>query len=403
VQGKASKNIFNVRNLSHGMTLYPWQQKALQRPNNFAIWCAETGCGKTFTAKQWLLQDFRARDPVVICPKQIRESWKKDCPFATVYSFEDFKKADPVKDPSAIVVDEADAVASPLFVAKLRSQRTEKLYTYTQTYPQTPVLLLTATPVRSSPWNMHTLLVLAHLETPKTWREYQRQYFELQYKPFLPRPAWFPKANWRTEMQKLIDTHTHVALMKDIVDLPPETHEVIKLKSPDYEENNEWEPMAQFVADHRMEQLSKVAEIERISKGYRKAIVVAHYTEQVDELQRQMAKSRQVFVLDGRTKDPARVIADAEADGECILIIQASVAAGFELPSFAVMIFASMGYAVRNYVQMKGRIRRINALKPVKYYYLLGGKADRAVYNNVKAGLDFIPSHYRNVQTTEES
>jgi superfamily II DNA or RNA helicase len=191
--------------------------------------------------------------------------------------------------------------------------------------------------------------------------------------------------------------------MKDIVDLPEETHEVIKLKSPDYEENPEWEPMAQFVADHRMEQLSKVAKIREISKGYRKAIVVAHYTEQIDELFSALSKERQTFILDGRSKDPSRVIANAEADGECFLIIQASVAAGFELPSFAVMIFASMGYSVRNYVQLKGRIRRINALKPVKYYYLLGGKADRAVYNNVKAGLDFIPSHYRNVQTTEES
>lgn len=384
------------------MTLYPWQEKALEQPNDFAIWCSETGTGKSFAAKEWLKQGTRDKNAVVICPKQIRSQWKQDAPNATVYSFEDFKKNTPPSHPSAIIVDEADAMASPLFVAKLRSQRTEKLYTYTQQYPQTPVLLLTATPVRSSPWNMHTLLVLAHIKGPETWREYQRTYFELQHKPFLPRPAWFPKANWRTEMQKLIDKYTHVALMKDIVDLPPETHEVIKLKSPNYEENNEWEPMAQFVADHRLEQLQKVATIKEIAKGYRKAIVVAHYTEQIESLQKELSKERQTFVLEGRTKDPSGTITRAEADGECFLIIQASISAGFELPSFSVMIFASMGYSVRNYVQMKGRIRRINALKPVKYYYLLGGKADRAVYNNVKAGLDFIPSHYRNVQTTEE-
>lgn len=385
------------------MKLYEWQEKALTQPNNYAIWCAETGCGKTFAAKQWLLQDFRARDAVIICPKQIRGAWKDDCPFATVYSFEDFKKAELPADPSAIVVDEADAMASPLFVAKLRSQRTEKLYTYTQRWPQTPVLLLTATPVRSSPWNIHTLLVLSHIKKPETWKKFRELYFELQYKPYLPRPAWFPKDNWRTEMQKIIDEYTHVALMKDIVDLPEETHEVIKLKSPQYEENNEWEPMAQFVGDHRLEQLSKHTTIREIAKGYRKAVVVAHYTEQIDALHKELSKERQTFVLDGRTKDPQRVIMDAEADGECYFIIQASIAAGFELPSFSVMIFASMGYSVRNYIQMKGRIRRINALKPVKYYYLLGGRADRAVYNNVQAGLDFIPSHYRNVRTTEEA
>lgn len=377
------------------MSLYAWQQKALTPPNSNAIWCAECGTGKTYAAKRWLQQDRRADNAVVICPKQIRAEWKKDCPFATVYSFEDFKKYDPPQNPSAIIVDEADAMASPLFVAKLRSQRTEKLYTYTQTHRNTPVLLLTATPVRSSPWNMHTLLVLSHLVEPESWKRYRDAYFELQYKPFLPRPALFPKKNWRTEMQKLINKYTHVALMQDLVDvLPPETYEVINLDEPEYDKNEEWEPMAQFVADHRMEQLSKVVEIERISKGYRKVCIVAHFTEQIDALQRSLSKSRQTFVLDGRTRNPEQVIADAEADGECFFIIQASVGAGFELHSFAVMIFASMGYSVRNEVQMRGRIRRKESLKPVFYYYLLGGHCDKAIYKNVKAGKTFIPAEY---------
>ncbi len=376
------------------MTLYPWQQKALTQPNNHAIWCAETGTGKTFAAKQWLMQDARYLNAVVICPKQIRSAWKEDCPFATVYSFEDFKKADVVRYPSAIIVDEADAMASPLFVAKQRSQRTEKLYTYTQTYPQTPVLLLTATPVRSSPWNMHTLLTLAHLVEPESWKRYRDQYFELQYKPFLPRPAWFPKKNWRQEMQKLINHYTHVALMQDLVDLPEETHEVIKLKAPDYEKNEEWEPMAQFVTDHRLEQNGKNKTIESISRGYRKVVVVAKYTSQIQELEKQLSKERETFVLRGGINNVEKLIADANASGECYLIVQSQIAAGFELPSFAVMIFVSMSYGVRDFIQMKGRIKRINALKPIKYYYLQAGRCDTLVYNSVMDGRDFVPSEY---------
>lgn len=385
------------------MILYPWQEKALQLPNNNAIWCAETGTGKTFCAKLWLQQEYRRLNAVVICPKQLRTQWKNDAPYATVYSFEDFLKADAPKDPSAIVVDEADAMASPLFVAKLRSRRTEKLYNYTQKYPKCPVLLITATPVRSTPWNIHTLLVLSHLVSPTTWKEYRQKFFQLEYKPYIPRPAWFPKPTWRKDMQELINKYTHVALMSDMVDLPEETHEVIKLKAPEYEKNIEWEPMAQFVGDHRMEQLSKCDEIKKISKGYRKVVVVAHYREQIDELQKGLSKERNTFVLDGRTADAATVIAAAEADPECYLIIQASIGAGFELPSFAVMIFASMGYSVRNYIQMKGRIKRINALKPTKFFYLLGGRCDRAIYSNVQEGKDFIPSEYlKHVPTPQE-
>jgi hypothetical protein len=384
-----------------GMTLYPWQQKALEAPNDTAIWCVEVGCGKTFCSKLWLQQGTRADNAVIIVPKQLRSDWRDDAPYATVYSFEDFVKADPPSNPTAIVVDEADAMASPLFVAKSRSKRTEKLYNYVMSNPNVHVLLLTATPVRSTPWNMHTLLVLAKIKSPDTWKKYRDAYFHLEHKPYLPRPAWLPKPGWQKMMQELINRYTHTALMADMVELPPETHEIIKLKAPNYEQNEEWEPMAQFVFDHRLEQLSKGKEIKNISKGYRKVVVVAHYREHIDALQKELSREREVFVLDGRTRDAQAVVANAEASPECYFIIQASVGAGFELPSFAVMIFASQGYSVRNYIQMCGRVKRINALKPLKYFYLHGGRCDRMVYNSIKRGEDFVPSKY--VRTTEET
>ena len=379
------------------MALYPHQKKFLETvDNDHAILCYETGTGKTFTADLWLEQKNRNKNPVIICPKQIRQNWKDTVSHATVYSFEDFLKAAPPSNPSAIVVDEADAMASPLFVAKMRSQRTEKLYNYVMANPQTHILLLTATPVRSTPWNMHTLLVLARLLSPdkQTLQAYKDKYFELHYKPFLARPAYFPRRGWQKMMQELINKYTYTALMSDLVNLPEETHEVIKLAMPEHERNDDWEPMAQFVADHRLEQLSKGAEIKRLSKGYRKVVVVAHYTEQIQQLQKELSNEREVFVLDGRTGRPEQVIADAEASPECYIIIQASIGAGFELPSFAVMIFASEGYSVRNYTQMIGRIKRINSLKPTKYFYLIGGRCDKMIYDSIQKGKDFVPSHY---------
>ncbi len=375
--------------------LYPHQEKFLKDPNNSnSILCYETGCGKSFVSKLWLQQKDRAKNALILCPKQIRGTWKKDAPYATVYSFEDFKKYPSPVSPTAIVVDEADMVASPLFVAKQRSQRTEKLYAYIMQNPQAHILLLTATPVRSTPWNIHTLLVLARLKPPQSWKEFRELYFELRYMPYLPRPAWMPKQGWQKMMQPIINKYTHTALMADMVDLPEETHEVIKLKAPEYEKNDEWEPMAQFVADHRLEQRTKSAEIKKIAKGYRKVVIVAHYTEQIDELNKELSKERLTHVLDGRTPDAEQVIAEAEASSECYLIIQASVGAGFELPSFAVMIFASQGYSVRNWTQMIGRIKRINSLKPTKFYYLIGGRCDNMIYESIKAGKDFVPSQY---------
>lgn len=378
------------------MKLYPHQEKFLNSDNAHSILCWEAGTGKTHVAKLWLEQNRRDANAVVLCPKQVVPTWEETD--ATVYSFEQFKKA--TKEgtlpdhPSAIIVDEADMMASPLFVAKQRSQRTADLYTYIMENPEADVLLLTATPVRSTPWNIHTLLVLARIVSGSTWKKFRETYFSKQTTFYSRYPIWLPQLDWRPRMQKLIDKYTHIALMKDMVDLPPETHEVIKLKEPNYEQNEEWEAAKQFAEDHRLEQGDKDKSIKEISRGYRKVVVVAKYRTQIDELAHSLSKERETFVLDGRTKDVGRVIADAEASSECYFILQAQVGAGFELPSFAVMVFASQSYGARDYVQTKARIKRINALKPLKYYYLQAGKCDRAVYKSVKQGLDYIPSEY---------
>lgn len=376
-------------------TLYEWQAKALHAPNDYALWCAEVGTGKSYAANLWLEQGNRLDQALIICPKQIRKEWQERRPDATVYSFEDFKKYTLPQNPTAVLVDEADAMASPLFVAKQRSRRAERLYNYLQHYPKAHVLLLTATPVRSTPWNMHTLLIYIQRARPHLWKRYRDIYFHLEHKPYLPRPAWVPKPGWRLMMQELIDKHAVTARMADMVDyLPPETTEIVNLPEPDYEKNEEWEPMAQFVADHRLEQLAKDKKIKQAAHGHQKAVVVVHFREQIEQLRTSLAKERAVYVLDGRTKDPHEVITAAEADPECYFIVQASVGAGFSLHSFALMIFASQGYGVRNWVQMKGRIRRKESLKPVKYVYLHGGRCDKMVYKSIMSGKDFVPSLY---------
>lgn len=377
--------------------LYAHQKKLLDNENNDnKILSWETGTGKTYASKLWLQQKNRLRCALVICPKQIREKWKEDVPQAHVYSFEDFKKYDLPDNPSAIVIDEMDYLASPLYIAKSRSQRTEKAYHYILSNPQAHILGLTATPVRSSPANMHTLAVLSRQYPPdkKHWYLYRDKYYELQYKPYLPRPAWLPTATWRTDMQELIDRYTITACMSDVVELPPETHEVIKLKAPDYDSNPEWEPKKQFVYDHKLEQESKPKKILQLSRGYRKVVVVAYYREQIEQLYTALSKDRKTFVVHGGVHNQEEVINEAERDPECFIVIQASISAGFELKSFDTMIFTSQSYSVRDYVQMKGRIRRIDALKKVRYIYLHGGRCDKAVYDNVMAGKDFIPSEY---------
>jgi superfamily II DNA or RNA helicase len=104
-----------------------------------------------------------------------------------------------------------------------------------------------------------------------------------------------------------------------------------------------------------------------------------------------LSKEREVFVVTGGTKDQEATIKAARESFECYLLIQADLGAGFELPEFSYMIFASLSFSVRSLTQMKGRVLRINALKSNWYTYLIGGKCDESVYKRVVVdGQDYV-------------
>ncbi len=362
----------------------------------------EGGTGKTVCACLWLKDKKRDRYALVVCPKKVVKKWQKALSDwgtkATVLSKEEFKLY-PDRGWSAIVVDEADEFASPLFV-KGRSQRTEKLYNLLKTYPA-QTLLLTATPVRSNPWNLHTLLCFIGVYIH--WQTWRAQFFVLEKRPYLPRPAYLPRPNWRQLMRPLLEKYADIVLLKDCVEeLPPVAEEVVKLKSEPFT-STEWEGSKAFFEEHKHEQKVKPKEIIEIGKEYRKVLVVAYYVEQVAELKKELSKDRETFSIHGGVKDQEDIIKAAQDSDECYFIVQASMGAGFDLETFSCAVFASMSYAVRDYVQMTYRMRRIHALHPVVYYYLIAGRCDRNVFKNVKAGFDFVPSLWKPHELTEST
>jgi hypothetical protein len=268
------------------MTALRHQIKYGQKYKDKELVVHETGSGKTICAALWL-GDGRDKDALVVCPKRIKDKWDTTLYVwdtkATILTKEQFKKAS-LKKWSAIVIDEADEYASPLFT-KNRSQLSTKLYELVKMQPETPILLLTATPVRSNPWNLHTLLCFLGVYIDyKKWRD---RFFSLERRPFLPRPAWMPKTDWRTDIRPVLEKYSDIVLLKDCVgELPPITERVVDVPSGVLQRNPEWEPSAAFVAEHRHEQLNKPAEIMEIGKNYRKVLVVAHFVEQVETLKK---------------------------------------------------------------------------------------------------------------------
>jgi len=354
--------------------------------------CWEGGVGKTIAGCLWL-KDNRDNDALVVCPKKVKLKWQKALKDwetkATVVSKEEFKKL-PTHGWSAKVIDEADEFASPLFVAKSRSQLSSCMYELTRAYPDMPTLLLTATPVRSSPWNLHTLLTFKGKYID--WKQWREEFFSLQYMPYLPRPAWLPKEDWRQRMRPLLERNADIVLLRDCVgDLPPVTTEIVKVETPKYVKAIDAKP---FFDEHRWEQQNKAKHIIDIGKEFRKVLVVAYYREQIAELEKQLSKDRETFAIHGGVKHQEDIIREATESDECFFIVQASIGAGFDADTFSCIVFASMSYAVRDYVQMNYRVRRIHNLHPVMKYHLIGGRCDKAVLENIEKGKEFVPSEW---------
>jgi len=376
--------------------LYKHQKRFLDKNPDRALLLHETGTGKTLIACKWLkLRPDRLA--LVVCPKAIVGKWERDLKEvgarADVVTRDEVKKID-IDFYQAIILDEAHDFASPLF-NKQRSQRSTKIYNHIKKYPNTNVLLLSATPVRSSPWNIHTLACYIGTFWPiRTFRDefeymtnmYGRMHYELV-------------SDWRTKIRPYVESIADIVLLRDCHDIPTQHQQVIEIPwTPQQEKKLDekyLEPSARWHERHRAENgFEKLLILKKLTDGYRKVIVICYYTAQIKLYALEIGKERQVFVLQGSTTNQDKVIRAATEADDCVFLVQASMSSGFDADSFSVMIFASQSFKFVDNIQAQGRILRLHNLHENTYIHLIGGKCDRAVAERITAGHDFHPPSY---------
>lgn len=347
----------------------------------------EMRTGKSLPAAMWIDMPERSGNTFIITPKQNKKEWERYGTKATVLSKEEFKKVK-IVNPTAIVVDEVHYFASPLFL-KGRSQLATKLYELVKEYPTMHILGLTATPVRQDAWSLHTLL--CYVGIYYDWRQWRDTFFDLKRMPYLRFPAYFPKTDWRHKIRPFIEKHTDIVALKDVVeDLPPAETHIIEVETPKYVEPKE--EIVTWAHEHQHEQINKYKYI--VELGFKKVIVVCHYTAQIDKLASKLREEKPVYVLDGRTKDADSTKREAQEAEECYFIVQASMGFGFDGWMFGAIIFASMSHSCTHHTQMLGRLRHPKNLRTVSYYYLIGGKWDKRIYDCIEKGKEFNPHIY---------
>lgn len=372
-------------------TLYAHQQRFKEANPDKALLCWETGTGKTVAGCLWLRKRTNA---LVICPKTVTKKWERDLKKwgarADIISTDQIKKIKLDKY-KAIIVDECQNFSSPLF-EKSRSQRASILYEHIRNNPETNILLLTASVVRSTPFNVHTLA--CYLGIFWDVKRFKNKFFHMTNK--YGRFHYEKKRGWQKAIRPYVEEISDIVLMQDCIDVPKQHHQIIKIDWDEEEFTNRYlEPIVEWHERHRAENSKKkFNELEKIINGYQKIIVVCYYRRQIDEYVKYIGEDRQVFILHGGVKDQDKVIQEAREAQDCVFFVQAQMGVGFDAAEFSVVVFASMSFMYVAFQQMCGRVKRINNLHENTFIYLLGGECDEAVYKTIQSGKDFDPIAY---------
>lgn len=372
------------------------------------IICPKTQSLDGTWTKEWAAQGKNPDDLVIISKEQFKIKLKKYGVLSICNE----------STPTTVIIDEAHTVSgvtpytrqknyvkfpktSQIFqdvVSYIKRANPERIYPVTATPDADPMKVLALSHILGANWDFFKFREMFYFERTGRGR-------------ILYMPARTKKN--KELMGELVRKLGWVGRLEDFADVPEQTFKVhfcdiskaqkdkigeLKMLYPD--------PMVQLGKLHQLEQgifegeyinETKLSVLDSYQHEFKRIVVFAKYTLQL-ELYRQyfVKKGLKVFVLSGSTKDEERatLTKNAEATEECVFIAQSSISAGWELPTFPCMIFASHSYSFVDYTQALGRIQRINNIKKNIYIDLITGPVDSKVAKTIKLKEDFAEAKF---------
>lgn len=395
------------------MKLYDHQQKIItDDPKKCGLFLG-TGSGKTSIALV-----LARKMTLVICPKTQKEdhNWEREwnklyeakqvqC-VITVVSKEEFRRDHsslPAFD--TVIVDETHTCLGVTPNTRQRHRQTipkasqlfDALETYLQRIKPTRLYLCTATIVKSplTVWAARWLLGKDKRKNKlKSFYKWRDMFYTRL--PMPGREVYAPRhgSKAKDRLALYVRATGYTGRLEDYFDVPDQTFKTVhvgltegqktRLKSLPLEFPD---PLVLIGKRHQVENgvlagdefngaeifaNEKIERILELAEEFPRMVVFAKYRGQIEFIKAMLVKEkRKVLVMTGDTKDRGALIADANASKECIFIVQAQISAGWELPQYPVMIFASRTYSFVDYQQALGRILRANALKKNLYINLV--------------------------------
>lgn len=403
------------------------QQKIIDEdPVRTGFWLG-TGSSKTRIAL-----DLARGKTLVIAPKtQVdddnwgRENAKWGCDVdLTTITFDIFKR-DHATLPrfDTVIVDEAHGMLGITPNTRWRkkveiskaSQRYEALEAYLERTQPERLYLCTAT-IMKSPMTVYAALkLLGHERHFYAWRHLY--YTKL---PMPGREVYVPKKDDQVKdwLAKEVRDAGYVGRLQDFFDVPEQTFKTEHIELTEAQKKRivqlrtEYpEPIVRIGKQHQVENgvlnsdgfsavehfdNGKIDRIVELAAEFPRMVVFAKYTHQIFDIQDALTEAGfTTLTLTGDTKDRGAVIKEANELKQCVFIAQAQISAGWELPEYPVMVFASRTYSFVDYDQALGRIQRANHIKKNLYINLVVKKGiDEAVDKSLENKQDFAERVY---------
>ncbi len=379
-----------------------------------------TGTGKTRTALEWAKK--HGQETIIIVPKALMTNWEraifqwtgekvllKEPRITETKSFllttkEYFRDHwDEFKFYDSIIIDEAH------YFLGIKSQMHKHAMKFLKKHKPQYVLALTATPFLSSPFNIMALgKILGKASYIWDYNYFLEHYFVSVnmsksgsgYSKMVP----VVKSGVEKEMAKRIAAIGNVVKMEDCVDVPEEvfveeffqmTTEQAKLIDNllDTTHIARWTKTHQITCgglkgdeytDTQYVSCDKFDRAIDLALGTEKIVIVCRYNHEIDRFAEALKGKKNFSIINGAEKDKQSVLDAANKSDEHVLLVNASCSEGWEAKTFDTMMFYSYDFSLKNYIQMKGRIQRIDAIQKCTYISLLTEKTiDEDVYENV--------------------
>lgn len=398
------------------INLYEHQKRFLAANPDRRLLCWDTGTGKTLTAILWA--NLGKSEALFIVPKSLRENWQRNVQMHFDYKYKIVTKEEFRRDHKTlerypqVVADEAH------YFSGEKSQMSKALIWYVKEHEIERVLLPTATPYLSSPWNIFTLAKI--LRHQWSWIKFRDHFFEDRYVgrreiagKTVGRLIKVVKPNMEKDIARCVAQIGDVVRIDECADIPEqvfetEFFELNKSQKQAIAAVVEMNPMVRYTKYHQIEggtlksdgysenQYFEPPQMERLyelAKENKKMAVVCRYNFEIDMIRTRFQVDSmhqwKVFVIRGDVANRDEIVQEVEASDEAIVLINAACSEGFEIPSVPLMVFWSLSFSYKDYKQMLGRILRLNKLKKNLYIFFLTTGVSMGVYGAIMNKRDF--------------